>query len=63
MRGAADFRTGLDAAEKREIACFSQESKFDASFFPYITHSLYEHSYLDFTGDNMYLEIYRKVEI
>jgi hypothetical protein len=58
-----DFRTGLDAAEKREIACFSRESKFDVSVFPYITQSLYEHGYLGFTRDNIYLENYRKVEI
>lgn len=57
------FRTGLDASEKREIACFSQESKFDASVFPHITKSLNVHSYLGFTRDNSYLEIYRKVEI
>jgi hypothetical protein len=52
VRGAVGFRTGLDAAEKREIACFSQESKFDVSDFPYITHLLYEHSYLG-TKDNI----------
>jgi hypothetical protein len=27
------FRIGLDAAEKTEVACFSQESKFDVSVF------------------------------
>jgi hypothetical protein len=63
IRGVVGFRTCLDAAEKKEIACFSQESKFDVSVFPYITQSLYEHSYLGFTKDNIYLENYRKVEI
>jgi len=38
-------------------------SKFDVSVFPYITQSLYVHSYLGFTRDNMYLENYRKVEM
>jgi len=51
------FRTGLDAAEKREVACFSQELKFDVSVFPYITQSLYEHSYLGFTETIYVLKI------